>query len=139
MNNPFDFNPGISQNVQKELNKNIKDKQMLVNAAMIQSNSTAEIVAHALLQEIINFQQSLPDNSDVAMALTNFNQSTLILVDSIGYIGYNLVTFQGKDSSGKPMTLIQHVQQLNFLLCVVPKTVPDAPKRQIGFVDDTGR
>lgn len=62
---------------------------------MIQSNSTAEIVAHALLQEIINFQQSLPDNSDVAMALTNFNQSTLILVDSIGYIGYNLVTFQG--------------------------------------------
>ena len=71
------------------------------------------------------------------MALTNFNQSTLILVDSIGYIGYNLVPFQSKDSSGNPMTLIQHVQQLNFLLCVVPKTVPDASKRQIGFVDDT--
>ncbi|MFQ9185640.1 DUF6173 family protein [Agathobacter rectalis] len=48
-------------------------------------------------------------------------------VKEIGYIGYNLVCFHGVDTSGKPLELIQHVQQLNFLLMVVSK-------RQIGFV-----
>ena len=50
------------------------------------------------------------------------------------YIGYNMVCFHGEDMNGKPMELIQHVQQLNFLLQVVPKPVPELPKRPIEFV-----
>ncbi|WP_367566114.1 DUF6173 family protein [Butyribacter intestini] len=52
----------------------------------------------------------------------------------MGYIGYNLVCFHGEDTSGKSLELIQHVQQLNFLLMVVPKLEIEAPNRQIGFV-----
>ena len=55
-------------------------------------------------------------------------------VKEIGYIGYNLVCFHGEDTSGKPLELIQHVQQLNFLLMVVPKPEIEIPKRKIGFV-----
>ncbi|WP_415825469.1 DUF6173 family protein [Enterocloster bolteae] len=37
---------------------------------------------------------------------------------SSGCIGYNLIRFGGKDNSGKPLELIQHVSQLDFLLTV---------------------
>lgn len=62
------------------------------------------------------------------------NQSITILVKEIGYIGYNLVCFHGEDTSGKLLELIQHVQQMNFLLMVVPKPEIEIQKRMIGFV-----
>ena len=68
------------------------------------------------------------------MMLVQFNQSITIFVKQIGYSGYNLVCFHGEDTEGKPLELIQYVQQLNFLLTVVPKPEPEVPKRQIGFV-----
>lgn len=65
---------------------------------------------------------------------TPLGQSMTIIVKGIGYSGYNLVCFHGEDTEDKPLELIQHVQQLNFLLTVVPKPEPEVPKRQIGFV-----
>lgn len=109
-------------------------KQKMINAATIQEGSTAQIVAENLYQEILKYQSVLPDTEDVAMSIVNFNQTTTILVDSIGYIGYNMVRFGGKDASGKPLELIQHISQLNFLLMVVPKPEPEVEKRKIGFV-----
>lgn len=116
------------------IQKSNESKETMINAAVIQEGSTAQIIAENLYQEILNYQSSLPDTEDVAMLIVNFNEATTILVDSIGYIGYNLVRFGGKDNSGKPLELIQHVSQLNFLLKVVPKLEPEAPKRKIGFV-----
>lgn len=126
--------PGNSPDIQRVLLQNAKDRQTEINASRIQVGSTAEQVAKYLYAEVTKFQQSLPDTQDVAMVLVQFNQSTTILVKQIGYIGYNLVRFDGEDISGKPLELIQHVQQLNFLLSVVPKPVPEAPRRQIGFL-----
>lgn len=116
------------------IQKSNESKETMINAAVIQEGSTAQIIAENLYQEILNYQSSLPDTEDVAMLIVKFNEATTILVDSIGYIGYNLVRFGGKDNSGKPLELIQHVSQLNFLLKVVPKLEPEAPKRKIGFV-----
>ena len=109
-------------------------KQKMISAATIQEGSTAQIVAENLYQEILNYQANLPDTEDVAMSVVSFNQTTTILVDSIGYIGYNLVRFGGKDGAGKPLELIQHISQLNFLLTIVPKPEPENEKRKIGFV-----
>ena len=111
-----------------------RQTQTMVNAAAIQEESTAEHVARHLYEEIINYQANLPDVNDVALQVVHFNQSTLIFVENIEYIGYNLVCFYGKDNQGKPMELIQHIHQLNFLLTVVPKPIPEEPKRKIGFV-----
>ena len=116
------------------IQKSNSDKQKMVNAAVIQEGSTAQIVAENLYQEILNYQANLSNIEDVAMSIVKFNESITLLVDSIGYIGYNLVRFGGKDSSDKPLELIQHISQLNFLLTVVPKPEPEVPKRQIGFV-----
>ena len=132
----MDFNlpPIISPNVQKQLDKNYQNRQIEVNASKLQVGSTAEQVSMHLYNEIRKYQSSLSDTEDVVMMLTQFNESIQILVTDIGYSGYNLVCFHGVDTSGKPLELIQHVQQLNFLLTVVPKPVPEVPKRQIGFV-----
>lgn len=118
------------------IQKSNSDKQKMVNAAVIQEGSTAQIVAENLYQEILNYQANLSNTEDVAISIVKFNESITLFVDSIGYIGYNLVRFGGKDSSGKPLELIQHVSQLNFLLMVVPKPEPEVPKRKIGFVQD---
>ena len=111
-----------------------RQTQTMVNAAAIQEGSTAEYVANYLYEEIIKYQADLPEADDVALQVVQFNQSTLIFVENIGYIGYNMVCFHGTDGQGKPLELIQHINQLNFLLTVVPKPVPEQPKRKIGFI-----
>lgn len=123
----------LSYGMQKQLQKNHANREIEINASKIQLSSTAEQVAMNLCNEIQRFQSSLSDTEDVAMMLVQFNQSMTILVKQIGYSGYNLVCFHGEDMNGKPLELIQHVQQLNFLLTVVPKSEPESPKRQIGF------
>ncbi len=120
--------------IQHQLHERAESTKKMINAAVIQEGSTAEHVALYLYGQIINHQANLPDTDDVALQVVHFNQNTIILVENIGYIGYNLVCFYGTDSQGKPMELIQHIHQLNFLLTVAQKPVPDTPKRKIGFV-----
>lgn len=124
----------MPQEVRKQMQKNYNDRQIEINASKMQFDSRAEQVAYYLYEEIREYQNKLPDTEDVAMSIVQFNQSIIILVKEIGYIGYNLVCFHGEDTSGKPLELIQHVQQLNFLLMVVPKPEIEIPKRKIGFV-----
>lgn len=131
----MDFNiPTVpSASVQRTLDNTANNRQIQVDASKIQLGSTAECVAKLLYHQILDYQDNLPETDDVALKVVQFNQSTTIIVDDIGYIGYNLVCFYGKDNSGKPLELIQHIHQLNFLLTVCPKPVPDEPKRKIGF------
>lgn len=109
------------------------NKQIEINASKIQLGSTAEIVAEQIHQAIVKFQSSLPEEDDVAVSLVQFNTSTTILVERIDYIGYTTICFHGTDSTGKPLELLQHISQLNFLLTVVPKPKPEMPRRHIGF------
>lgn len=104
--------------------------------ATIQEGSVVQIEAQNIYEEIVRYQSKLSEDNDVAMSVVQFGQSTTIFVDSIGYIGYNMIRFGGLDSSGRPLELLQHVSQLNFLLTVVPKVEPEVPKRRIGFVAD---
>lgn len=127
-NNPID-----------ELHKTIALRDIATNNREIADllyNSKAETIARYLYDEIIRYQQSLPDSEDVVMMIVQFNDRFMLRVEQIGYAGCNLVMFLGTDMSGKPLKLIQHISQLNFLLQVEPKKIPDAPKRQIGFCVD---
>lgn len=113
-----------------------QDKQKTIRAAEIAISNSAEIISQKLFDAIRAYQVSLPDKDDVAIQAVNFGVNTTILVESIGYIGSNLVVFGGKDSSGKPLELIQHINQLSFLIMVAPKSSPKAPKREIGFAGE---
>lgn len=126
----------ISLSVQHQLHERAKSTQTMVNAAMIQEGSTAKQVAINLYEEIVKYQASLPDTEDVIMMLVQFGHTYTIRVTNIGYSGYTLVCFHGEDIDGKPLELIQHISQLNFLLQVQPKEKPEVPKRKIGFVGE---
>lgn len=80
---------------------------------------------------ILDFQQSLDNEHDVGVLLTNFGSTMLMRVTSVGFERSVLMVFRGY-VDGREATLIQHVSQLNFLLTSVPKA-PDEPKRKIGF------
>ena len=86
-----------------------------------------------ILKEYIEeYQSSLDDEHEVGLLLTNFGQSILMQVTEISYEESVLLIFKGY-VNGKFSTLIQHVNQLNFLITSVEKS-PDKPKRKIGFV-----
>ena len=81
---------------------------------------------------IKEFERSLDAEHEVGILLTNFGQSVLMNVTEITYAGPVLLVFKGF-VDGREATLIQHINQLSFLLTTIEKE-PDRPKRQIGFV-----
>lgn len=91
----------------------------------------AEDQFEILKKYISEFEKSLDDEHEVGVLLTNFGQSILMSVTQIGYEKSVLMIFKGY-VNGKEATLIQHINQLNFLLTTVDKE-PDRPKRRIGF------
>lgn len=85
-----------------------------------------------LIEEIRNFESHLDDNHEIALKLATFGESITIAVTNIGYYNPSLIVFYGI-VDGNPATLIQHVNQLSFLMIAVPKSKPDRPPRRIGF------
>jgi hypothetical protein len=83
-------------------------------------------------QYITEFENSLDNEHEVALLLTNFGQSVLMSVTEIRYKKSVVLVFKGY-VNGKMSTLIQHISQLNFLITST-EIVPDRPKRPIGFV-----
>ncbi len=80
---------------------------------------------------IRDFEANLDEEHEAAFQLTNFGQSILMNVTDITYEKSVLLVFKGF-VNGQEATLIQHINQLNFLLMKVKKE-PDKPKRRIGF------
>lgn len=85
-----------------------------------------------LKRYIRQFERSLDAEHEVGLMMTNFGQSVLMQVTQITYEDPVLMVFKGY-VNGREATLIQHVNQLNFMLTSVEKE-PDRPKRHIGFI-----
>lgn len=85
-----------------------------------------------LKRYIQEFERSLDAEHEVGIMMTNFGQSVLMQVTQVAYEYPVLMVFKGF-VNGQEATLIQHINQLNFLLTTVEKE-PDRPKRQIGFI-----
>jgi len=79
-----------------------------------------------------DFEASLDQEHEVGLMLTNFGQSILMQVTEIGYEKSVLMVFKGI-VNGNPATLIQHINQLSFMLTAVPRSEPEKPKAKIGF------
>lgn len=80
---------------------------------------------------VLDFQNSLDQEHDIGIMLTNFGSTVLMEITDIGYEKSVIMVFKGF-VNGRISTLIQHISQLNFLLTSVPKE-PEKPKRKIGF------
>lgn len=84
-----------------------------------------------LKKYIQEFEKSLDAEHEVGIQMTNFGQSILMLVSDITFENPVLMIFKGSINN-REATLIQHINQLNFILTSVEKD-SDRPKRQIGF------
>lgn len=80
---------------------------------------------------IQEYENTLDKEHAVGVMLTNFGQSIIMQVEEITYEISVVLVFKGL-VNGQKSTLIQHINQLNFLLTSVP-IEEDKPKRKIGF------
>jgi len=85
-----------------------------------------------LCKYIKDFQDNLDKEHEVGLQLASFGQSILLGITNIGYSNPSLIHFYGY-YNGKEAHLIQHINQLNFLLVSIPKIDPSKPARRIGF------
>jgi hypothetical protein len=104
-----------------------------LDAEMTMIERNPVIPAFENIKEAVEkFQESLDDDHEVGMQLASFNQRLLLNVTHIDYSAPTLMNFYGF-VDGNRAHLIQHVNQLNFLLLAVPKAEPGKPARRIGF------
>ena len=85
-----------------------------------------------IMKRIKEFEDSLDNDHEVAVQLASFGTSVTMAVTDIGYSNPSTLVFYGFVQNQRA-TLIQHMNQLNFLLLAVPKADPVKPARRIGF------
>jgi len=82
------------------------------------------------------FDKSLNQTQEIGIKLVSFGQTIQFTVRNIGYYNPKLICFYGEMPDGSPVQLIQHVNQISFLLTAVQRKNPEQEKPPIGFCSD---
>jgi hypothetical protein len=99
----------------------------------IRNYHLADYQHEVIMESIKDFEDSLDNDHEVAIQLASFGQSILLNVTSIGFSNPSLIHFYGY-VNGQFAELIQHVNQLSFLLLSTKKDEPTREPRRIGFI-----
>ena len=91
-----------------------------------------DYVFEGLRDRILEFQSSLDSDSEIALWLASFGTQIVMRVERITYRDPAFICFSGL-VDGRKSELIQHMNQLSFLVTVVPKENQEQPARRIGF------
>ena len=120
------------------IHKNIMDSIPKIDTKVLEDapihNMWSDTQYEIIKKYIKEFEDSLDEEHEVGLMLTNFGQSVLMHVKYISYEKSVLLVFKGY-VQGREATLIQHINQLNFMLTTIEKTT-DEPKKKIGFLND---
>jgi hypothetical protein len=108
----------------------VSDLQKIKNLD-VKSEYYAEAFYRRLADYIIKFEADLDQSMEVGAKLVSFGESIIIHVDSIGYWNPQLITFNGVDTNGNKVQLIQNTNQISFLLIALPRSIPERPR--IGY------
>lgn len=92
----------------------------------------AEQVFNHLLARVKEFQENLPEHHELGIQLANFGGERALHVRGMGFRNPNIIEFYGLLDGDKRVAVVQHVNQLNFLLIAVPPVAEKKPYR-IGF------
>lgn len=93
-------------------------------------------IEDSIIRHVKDFESSLNDEQEVMILAASFGSSVTFYVSSIEFNRPNLIIFHGTTETGGSTRLIQHCNQLNFLLQAVPKHDPDEARTPIGFTHD---
>lgn len=84
-----------------------------------------------LAKSIAAFEKNLQSDQEVALRLVNFGQGEAFHIQDMGFWEPDLIHFHGRNASGFPVVLIQHISHVNVLLVAAPKQ--HAKPNRIGF------
>lgn len=122
----------LASNVNASLNSAFNTKP--IEALNVRNYHLADYQYEIIRQAIIDFENSLDQDHEIAIKLAAFGQTILLNVTDLGYSNPSLIHFYGYiDASNSRAELIQHINQLHFLLLAVQKAEPGKPPRRIGF------
>ena len=111
------------QNNLKALNK--------INSDLPTNHMFSDTQFEIIKKYIQEYEKTLDTEHNVGVMLTNFGQTILMEVKEITYEKSVVLVFKGW-VNGQYSTLLQHINQLNFLLTAVP-IQEERPKMRIGF------
>ncbi|SMC34965.1 DUF6173 family protein [Sporomusa malonica] len=94
---------------------------------------TAKNIFNQLVERVQDFEAKLDQEHEVGMRLVSFGKSTEFSVARIGYMDPSLIWFQGTLSDGSDVELVQHVNQISFMLIKIKRESPQEPRCPIGF------
>lgn len=96
----------------------------------------ASVFCKKLSDYMDEFDKSLNQEQEIGIKLVSFGQTIQFTVHNISYNNPKLICFCGEMPDGSPVQLIQHVNQISFLLTAVQRKNPEQTKHQIGFCAD---
>jgi hypothetical protein len=97
----------------------------------ITAPNPAEWAVDAIYEEIADFEASLDDDHEMGMSIVGGPAGVCLHVRKIYRYGPDKLVFDGINSDGSPLRLMQHLSQLNFLM-ISAKKIGDTAVR-IGF------
>ncbi len=116
----------------QNLTKTLDYSNVLANIKPPRNHLLADYQYEIIMESIAEFEQDLNPNEEVALKLTSFGQTIILNVTHIEYSNPSLIHFYGY-VDGQKATIIQHINQLSFMIMAVPVVVPNAKPRRIGF------
>lgn len=105
----------------------------LADSIYIRNYDMADWKYEKIMEQIRNFEATLDAEHEIALKLASFGSSITMIVTRIGYQNPDLLYFYGF-VNGTESKLIQHMNQLNFLLTSVEREDKSKPARRIGFI-----
>jgi hypothetical protein len=121
---------GLSSSVRVSIT-GCPDTPALVEA-MPKDVSPAQWMWTRLAQSIAAFEKQLDAEHEVGFRLVSFDGGQVFHAEDIGFWNPDLILFFGRNDSGAPMQLIQHISQVSVLLVAAKKQSAE-PARRIGF------
>jgi hypothetical protein len=96
--------------------------------------SLAESTYNRLGAYIKRFESNLDPDHEIGARLVSFGNTIQFHIESVGYRGPDIISFEGVNEQGERVQLIQNISQLSVLLVAMKKAGEKA--RRIGFIWD---
>ncbi|WP_270471956.1 DUF6173 family protein, partial [Hungatella hathewayi] len=122
---------GVAAPSTKERRINMHNDE-LFSSFQVRNYQLADWKYEKIMEEIRDFEKSLDNDHEIALKLASFGSAVTMVVTSIGYQNPDMLYFYGY-VNGKDSQLIQHANQLNFLITSVEREDKTKPARRIGF------
>jgi len=122
-------------NLQRGMQPDFSNVQESINQMSMEREArTAKGFYDRIAVIIKRFEASLDDEHEVGVKLASFGQAVTFSISEMGYIDPLLIVFHGHTENEDPIELIQHVNQISFVLIRIKRKELQKPKNPIGFM-----